>query len=575
MATLDAAGTLCIGTVTTAPSPATSGSSMVVTLLGGCTLPTAPFDMTVWPNEDPAVGPLISNAEIIRVTAYSQVGNVATLSTIGRAQLGTNARTIIAGDWCAQTISPRLIAQLLAILVLFEADKAGLVSDPGTPSGKFLRDDNTFQTIGGGGDLLAANNLNDVASKPSSFANIKQAATTSATGVVELATDGENAANVVVQGNDSRLSNARTPSAHAASHASGGGDPVTLAESQITNLASDLAAKQALAANLTAIAALVSAANKLIRFSGSGTADLLDFSTSTSLAGDSDTAVPSQHAVKAYVDAAVTGLLDFKGAIDASANPNYPAASKGDTYVVTVAGKVGGASGKSVDVGDMVLAIADNAGGSEAAVGTSWVVLEHNLAGALLAANNLSDLTNAGTGRTNLGLSANGSSFVTAADYAAMRVLLGLVIGTNVQAYDADLTTWAGITPGTGVATQLAIALDGLSSAALGTLGILSVVLSADATVAAANNSKCFDHTSGSPHTLTIDSNANLALPIGFTFSIDNGAGAGVVSIVITSDTLVLAGAGTTGTRTLAANGFCTARKSAATVWKINGTGLT
>lgn len=32
-----------------------------------------------------------------------------------------------------------------------------------------------------------------------------------------------------------------------------------------------------------------------------------------------------------------------------------------------------------------------------------------------------------------------------------------LRIGTSVQAYDADLTTWAGITPGTGVATALAI----------------------------------------------------------------------------------------------------------------------
>jgi len=45
--------------------------------------------------------------------------------------------------------------------------------------------------------------------------------------------------------------------------------------------------------------------------------------------------------------------------------------------------------------------------------------------------------------------SSNIQTYLGAADYAAMRTQLGLVIGTNVQAYDADLTTWAGITPTT------------------------------------------------------------------------------------------------------------------------------
>ncbi|MDP2619269.1 MAG: hypothetical protein Q8P46_03700, partial [Hyphomicrobiales bacterium] len=43
----------------------------------------------------------------------------------------------------------------------------------------------------GAGDLVAANNLSDVANAATAFTNIKQAATASATGVVELATDAE------------------------------------------------------------------------------------------------------------------------------------------------------------------------------------------------------------------------------------------------------------------------------------------------------------------------------------------------------------------------------------------------
>jgi hypothetical protein len=64
---------------------------------------------------------------------------------------------------------------------------------------------------------------------------------TSAT--VNVAVSGDAASGEVVKGNDTRLTNSRTPTAHAASHGSGQADALTLSINQITNLASELAAK--------------------------------------------------------------------------------------------------------------------------------------------------------------------------------------------------------------------------------------------------------------------------------------------------------------------------------------------
>jgi hypothetical protein len=109
------------------------------------------------------------------------------------------------------------------------------------------------------------------------------------------------------------------------------------------------------------------------------------------LATASTTKAPSVTAAKNYIDAQVGGVVAaadamvFKGVLDASASPNYPAASRGDTYRISVAGKVGGASGTNVEVGDLIICLTDGtASGTQAGVGASWTIVQTNIDGAVV-----------------------------------------------------------------------------------------------------------------------------------------------------------------------------------------------
>jgi hypothetical protein len=75
--------------------------------------------------------------------------------------------------------------------------------------------------------------------------------------------------------------------------------------------------------------------------------------------------------------------------------------------------------------------------------------------------------------------------------------------------------------------------------------------------------------------TFTIPANSAVDFPIGTVVTFVNQASAGVLSISITTDTMRLSPGGTTGTRTLAANGVATAIKLTSTEWIIYGAGLT
>lgn len=72
----------------------------------------------------------------------------------------------------------------------------------------------------------------------------------------------------------------------------------------------------------------------------------------------------------------------------------------------------------------------------------------------------------------------------------------------------------------------------------------------------------------------TIPANSSVAFPVGTAITFINGLGAGAVTISITTDTLVLAGSGSTGSRSLLPPGVATAVKVAPTVWVISGQGI-
>ena len=95
-------------------------------------------------------------------------------------------------------------------------------------------------------------------------------------------------------------------------------------------------------------------------------------------------------------------------------------------------------------------------------------------------------------------------------------------------------------------------------------------------TTVLADSGKVIFHpsTDANARTFTIDSNANVAYPIGTAITFINMTSQ-VVTIAITSDTMYLSSAGTTGSRSLAQYGSATAIKMTSTTWLISGSGLT
>ncbi len=108
----------------------------------------------------------------------------------------------------------------------------------------------------------------------------------------------------------------------------------------------------------------------------------------------------------------------------------------------------------------------------------------------------------------------------------------------------------------------------------VGYLNIPQFSYSADHTAVIGERGGHLFHPAGdnNPRTFTIPANGSVAFPIGTAITFVNKIN--VLTIAITSDTLIWSEDGSTGSRTLAANGMATALKITSTEWLISGTGL-
>lgn len=154
----------------------------------------------------------------------------------------------------------------------------------------------------------------------------------------------------------------------------------------------------------------------------------------------------------------------------------------------------------------------------------------------------------------------------------------------NISARDdANSTGVAALTIGRGTGTALTDitfgtdpvggAIGPTSTRSLGYRGTIIQTKNSAYTTVLDDAGQTLYHTSASTHTWTIDSNANVAYPVGTFLRFENENGGGNVTIAITSDTLRWGSS--TGSRTLAANGSAIAVKVATTTWRLTGVGIT
>jgi len=184
------------------------------------------------------------------------------------------------------------------------------------------------------------------------------------------------------------------------------------------------------------------------------------------------------------------------------------------------------------------------------------------------------------TSATISGGTITGITDLTVADGGTgVSTLTGIVKGNGTSAFSAATAGTDYVAPAGALGTPSSGTLTNCTADGTDGVGFRNVPISSKSaayTTVLADSGKAILHpsTDANARTFTIDSNANVAYALGTVLTFINMTSQ-VVTIAITSDTLYLAGTGTTGSRSLAQYGMASAIKMTSTTWIVSGNGVT